>query len=164
MSATASAAPDRRARSFSPRRACAFVLALLLAAPALAQYAPLPTVWIEFGPHRIQAEVAADDASRQRGLMGRTHLAEDAGMLFLFPHEAIHCMWMKNTPLPLAVAFLDAEGRIINIAQMQPNDETPHCAVRPARYALELKRDGFARRGIVAGDRMHILTPLPPAR
>jgi len=155
----------RRPRRFSflPQSLFSIGLLFALTVPAGAD-APPKTVRVEFGTHRIEAEIAADEVSRQRGLMGRTRLAEDAGMLFIFPHEDYHCMWMKNTPLPLAVAFIDAERRVINIAEMQPLSETPHCAAGPARYALELSRGGFARRGVAAGDRMRVTRPLPPPR
>ncbi len=129
-----------------------------------ADAADLPRLTLEFGTHRIEVEVAADEASRQRGLMHRTNLTENEGMLFVFPETGAHCMWMKNTPLPLAAAFIDQEGRIINVAEMIPHDLTPHCAQRPALYALEAKRGWFTRRGIGAGDRMHSPTPLPSSR
>ena len=104
--------------------------------------------------HLIRVEVAADDAARSRGLMHRKSLDSNAGMLFLFEHRSVHCMWMKNTLIPLSVAFLDEQGTIINIADMQPHDETSHCATRPARYALEMNRGWFAARGIKPGMRL----------
>ena len=124
----------------------------------------LATVTLEFGPHRLRAEVAADDVSRARGLMGRTRLGENEAMLFVFRQPERHCMWMKNTPLPLAVAFIDQEDRIINVVEMTPFDLTPHCAQRPARYALETHHGWFTRRGIGAGDRMRSRDPLPSPR
>jgi uncharacterized membrane protein (UPF0127 family) len=130
-----------------------FVLALmLLAAPALAQQ--LPVVQLKAGIHLIRAEVAADFATRGRGLMHRKSLAPNAGMLFIFDAPATHCMWMKNTYIPLSVAFLDDKGEIINIADMQPHSEQSHCAARPARYALEMDRGWFAGRGIKPGSRV----------
>jgi uncharacterized membrane protein (UPF0127 family) len=85
------------------------------------------------GMYRIEAEVAADPPSRETGLMNRESMPPSHGMLFVFPFLATHCMWMRNTLLPLSVAFLDEEGRIINIADMKPQTETNHCAARPAR-------------------------------
>jgi uncharacterized membrane protein (UPF0127 family) len=135
-----------------------FVLALMLAAaPALAQQ--LPVVQLKAGMHLIRAEVAADFASRGRGLMHRKSLAPNAGMLFIFDGPAIHCMWMKNTYIPLSVAFLDEKGEIINIADMQPHSEQSHCAARPALYALEMERGWFAQRGIKAGARLGGIPP-----
>jgi uncharacterized protein len=125
---------------------------MLLAAPALAQQ--LPVVQLKAGMHLIRAEVAADFATRGRGLMHRKSLAPNAGMLFIFDAPAIHCMWMKNTYIPLSVAFLDEKGEIINIADMQPHSEQSHCAARPALYALEMDRGWFAARGIKPGSRL----------
>jgi uncharacterized membrane protein (UPF0127 family) len=75
-------------------------------------------------------------------------------MLFIFEQPAIHCMWMKNTPLPLSVAFLDDQGAIINIADMQPHSEQTHCATRPALYALEMAQGWFAQRGVKPGAKL----------
>ena len=137
----------------------AFVLLLLAAAPALAQQ--LPAVQLKAGMHLIRAEVAADYATRGRGLMHRKSLAPNAGMLFIFDGTGIHCMWMKNTYIPLSVAFLDAEGTIINIADMQPHSEQSHCATRPALYALEMEKGWFAQRGIKAGLKLGGLSTAP---
>jgi uncharacterized membrane protein (UPF0127 family) len=125
---------------------------LLAAAPALAQQ--LPVAQLKAGMHLIRAEVAADYSTRGRGLMHRKLLAPNAGMLFIFDGAAIHCMWMKNTYIPLSVAFLDAEGTIINIADMQPHSEQSHCASRPALVALEMTRGWFAERGIKPGSKL----------
>ena len=127
-------------------------LLLLAAVPALAQ--PLPSVQLSAGMHLIRAEVAADFATRARGLMHRDSLGANAGMLFVFDQPEIQCMWMKNTLIPLSVAFLDERGAIINIADMEPHSERTHCAARPARYALEMNRGWFAARGIKPGMRL----------
>ena len=87
---------------------------------------------------QVQAEVADRPASRARGLMFRESLADNHGMLFVFDTPSRQCMWMKNTPLPLSVAFIKADGRIANIAQMQPQTETIHCASEDVLYALEM--------------------------
>jgi uncharacterized membrane protein (UPF0127 family) len=127
-----------------------FLLPLMLvAAPAAAQQ--LPVVELRAGMHLIRAEVAADYSTRGRGLMFRKSLAPNGGMLFIFDAAAIHCMWMKNTYIPLSVAFVDAQGAIINIADMQPHSEQSHCAARPALYALEMTQGWFAERGVKAG-------------
>ena len=133
---------------------------LLIAAPALAQQ--LPVVELKAGMHLIRAEVAADYSSRGRGLMHRKSLGPNAGMLFIFDGPAIHCMWMKNTYIPLSVAFLDDKGEIINIADMQPHSEQSHCAARPARYALEMNQGWFAQRGIKPGAKLGGLEKLAP--
>src|SRR5262245_32315364 len=112
--------------------------------------------------HRIQAEVAADMSSRMQGLMFRKAMAQNAGMVFVFDEVATHCMWMKNTYLPLSVAFIDAAGAIVNIADMQPQTETSHCAAKPARYALEMNKGWFAERGIKPGAKLRGLEKLSP--
>ena len=132
---------------------------LLLATPALAQQ--LPVMQLSAGMHLIRAEVAADFSSRSRGLMHRKSLGPNAGMLFIFDAPAIHCMWMKNTYIPLSVAFLDAQGAIINIADMQPHNEESHCAARPSLYALEMEQGWFAKRGIKPGMKLAGLEKLP---
>jgi uncharacterized membrane protein (UPF0127 family) len=129
------------------------LLALVLAsAPALAQQ--LPVVQLNAGMHLIRAEVAADFASRAQGLMYRSTMPSNAGMLFIFDEAATHCMWMKNTLLPLSVAFLDEHGMVINIEEMKPQTEDSHCARRPARYALEMNGGWYAARGIKPGSRI----------
>ena len=133
---------------------------LLAAGAAAAQQPPLPTVQLGAGMHLIRAEVADRDATRATGLMHRTALAPNGGMLFVFDAAAVHCMWMKNTPLPLSVAFIDASGAIVNIADMQPHTEVSHCAAQPARFALEMAQGWFAERGIRAGTRLRGLEKL----
>ncbi|MDH4173817.1 MAG: DUF192 domain-containing protein [Betaproteobacteria bacterium] len=135
--------------------------ALLLAAgAATAQQPALPTVQLGAGMHLIRAEVADRDATRALGLMHRTALAPNGGMLFVFDETTVHCMWMKNTPLPLSVAFIDESGVIVNIADMQPHTEVSHCAKQPARFALEMAQGWFAERGIRAGSRLRGLDKL----
>jgi uncharacterized protein len=114
----------------------------------------LPKVQLSAGMYLIQAEVADDFASRARGLMYRKQMPSNAGMLFLFEEPGAQCMWMKNTLIPLSVAFLDERGTIINIEDMAPQTEDSHCARRPARYALEMNGGWFAARGIRPGMRL----------
>ncbi len=129
---------------------------LLINAPSFAQPAggELPTIQLNAGMYLIRAEVAADEPTRERGLMFRKQMASNAGMLFLFDDAASQCMWMKNTLIPLSVAFLDDHGTIINIEEMAPQTEDTHCARRPARYALEMNGGWFAARGIKPGMRL----------
>jgi len=125
----------------------------LVAAPALAQQA-LPVVQLNAGMHLIRAEVAADYDSRMTGLMHRSSMPSNAGMLFIFDDSQRQCMWMKNTLIPLAVAFIDESGVVINIEEMAPQTEDSHCASRPSRYALEMNKGWFAARGIKPGSRL----------
>ena len=111
----------------------------------------LPVVELSAGFHRIEAEVAANDQARQTGLMNRKTMPPQHGMLFVFPQPHTYCMWMKNTLIPLSVAFIDGDGYIINIEEMQPQTENNHCAKVPARYALEMNAGWFAQRGIKPG-------------
>lgn len=136
---------------------CALVVALYAAAPAHGQPSPqptLPTVKLTAGIHLITAEVADTEPTRVRGLMFRESLAPNHGMLFVFDEKAIHCMWMRNTLIPLSVAFIDDAGAIVNVADMAPRTETSHCAQRPVRFALEMERGWFAKRGLGAGSRI----------
>ncbi len=125
------------------------LLLLLAATSAFAQ--DLPVVRLTAGMHLIRAEVASDFSTRARGLMHRASLAPNGAMLFVFDEAGAQCMWMKNTLIPLSVAFIDERGAIINIADMQPQTEDSHCASRPARYALEMNRGWFEQRGIKPG-------------
>jgi uncharacterized membrane protein (UPF0127 family) len=136
---------------FSGIRGSAFAGLILWMASAWAQQPALPTIKLNAGIHVIQAEVASIDATRSQGLMRRKSMAQGAGMLFLFDEPAGHCMWMKNTLIPLSVAFIDDRGQIVNIEDMRPLDETTHCASRPVRYALEMNQGWFKQRGIVPG-------------
>jgi uncharacterized membrane protein (UPF0127 family) len=131
----------------------ALLCGLACGLPALAQNA-MPVMELNAGFHRIEAEVAANDQNRQVGLMNRRVMAPQHGMLFVFDHENTHCMWMRNTLIPLSVAFLDQDGKIINIEDMQPQTEDNHCARRPARYALEMNLGWFAQRGLKPGVRL----------
>lgn len=106
----------------------------------------------------VEVEIADDEAKRLKGLMGRTELAENAGMLFVFEEEQPRSFWMKNTLIPLSIAYIDAEERIIDTQEMQPLDETVHPSAGPAMYALEVNQGFFKERGVEVGDRVE----LPP--
>lgn len=144
----------------SPRRPLARRLAALACGAAL--LAPLahaqsqaqqrlPVVSLSAGMYVIRAEVAADQQSRQQGLMYRKSMPANAGMLFVFEQKAGHCFWMKNTELPLSIAFLADDGTIVNIEDMRPHSEENHCPKAAIRYALEMNQGWFAQKGIKAG-------------
>lgn len=116
--------------------------------------ARLEQIDIKAGMHLIKAEVAADSATRTRGLMMREKLGPNEGMIFVFPDKAGHCFWMRNTLVALSIAFLDDDGTIANIEDMKPQTEDSHCPVRAVRYALEMEQGWFARRGVKAGARL----------
>ncbi|WP_460842151.1 DUF192 domain-containing protein [Noviherbaspirillum agri] len=130
-----------------------FALALaLVATPASSQQtARFPIMSLTAGIHVIKAEVAAREAERQQGLMYREKMGPNEGMLFLFPAPASVCMWMKNTFIPLSVAFIDDSGKIVNIEDMEPQTTDSHCAKKPVRYALEMNRGWFKQKNIKPG-------------
>jgi uncharacterized membrane protein (UPF0127 family) len=137
-------------------------LLLLLAVLCGMAHAELPIVQLATGMHLIRAEVADSMGTRMEGLMHRKSMPQGSGMVFVFEEAAVHCMWMKNTLIPLSVAFIDEAGAIINIADMQPHSEQSHCAARPARYALEMNQGWFAQRGIKPGAKLGGLEKLAP--
>jgi uncharacterized membrane protein (UPF0127 family) len=124
----------------------------------------MPVLELNAGFHRIEAEVAASDQNRQVGLMNRQAMPQQRGMLFVFTQPNTHCMWMRNTLIPLSVAFIDDEGYIINIEDMKPQTEDNHCARQPARYALEMNLGWFAQRGIKPGVKLGGLDKAPRPR
>jgi uncharacterized membrane protein (UPF0127 family) len=128
--------------------------------PAWPQAAALPQQTLRVGAEVIQVEVAETPATRQRGLMGRRSLPHGHGMLFVFDETDVHCFWMKDTPLPLSIAFITAQGRIVSMADMQPYSEAAHCPSAPVRYALEMPQGWFVSAGITPGDGVGPL-PLP---
>ena len=142
------------------RKLLATIGLIVFTLSAIAQTA-MPRLELTAGFHRIEAEVAATDAQRQQGLMHRTSMPAQAGMLFVFPVDNAYCMWMRNTLLPLSVAFMDASGTIINIEDMQPQTEDNHCARRPARFALEMNLGWFSQRGIKPGTKLNGIVKAP---
>ena len=105
---------------------------------------------------QVEVEIADDTAEQRRGLMERTELAENAGMLFVFDREAPRSFWMRNTLIPLSIAYIASDGRIVDIQDMQPLDDTSHPSAEPAQYALEVNQGFFAERGIEVGNVVEI--------
>jgi uncharacterized membrane protein (UPF0127 family) len=131
--------------------ACAF-LAVAAAAPAQTGPQPkLPTVDLVAGMHIIKAELAITPEQQATGMMGRTEMKGNEGMLFVNSDDQLRCFWMRNTLIPLSIAFLAADGTVINLAEMQPQSDQSHCSTRPARFALEMSQGWFAKRGIGPG-------------
>ena len=128
-------------------------------AAARAQAPTLPTAQLTAGIHLITAEIAATDPARTRGLMFRQSLPTNHGMLFIFDYKAVHCMWMRNTLIPLSVAFIEDDGTIVNVLDMQPHDERSYCAKQPVRYALEMTQGWFEKKGIGPGAKLGRLPP-----
>lgn len=136
---------------------------LLIASHANAQDGPqprLPTVELTAGMYIIQAEVAQTHREHSTGLMHRPALAANEGMLFVYESPQILCYWMRNTLIPLTVAFIGDDGAIVNLKDMQPLDERSHCSIKPVRYALEMNQGWFDERGLKPGFK---LRGIPPA-
>jgi uncharacterized membrane protein (UPF0127 family) len=108
----------------------------------------LPTTEMYVGMHRLQTELAISPQERSVGLMWRKSLPDNHGMLFVFTNQAIHCFWMRNTYIPLSIAFLRDDGSIVNIEHMQPLSDESHCPTEPVRYALEVNQGWFDQRNI----------------
>lgn len=139
---------------------------LLLLAPALAlslwalvAVAAPPTMNLKVDGHPVTAELAATEDMRMLGLMYRSTLPSDAGMLFVYDEPGYYAMWMKNTLIPLSVAFIDEQGRILNIEEMKPQTLDPHGSAGIVRYSLEMNAGWFARNGVKPGA---VITGLPP--
>ena len=127
-------------------------VAVSLVTPGVGAADPLPTVPLSINGHKITAEVAATLETRTTGLMHRFSLKPDHGMVFVFERPSAMGFWMKNTFIPLSIAYIGPDGRILNVDDMAPQDETSHPSKGPALYALEMKKGWFAERGIKAGD------------
>ena len=128
-------------------------LALLVSSslPFAQVNAGLPTVELKTGIYRIQAEIADTPERRQVGLMNRTSMPMNSGMLFIFEEKAGHCFWMFNTKISLSIAFIADDGKILNIEEMQAGSTNNHCPKAPVRFALEMNQRWFSDRVIVPG-------------
>jgi uncharacterized membrane protein (UPF0127 family) len=130
--------------------------ALLLAAVVHAQEPQmnLPRVQLTAGMHVIDAQVATTPDQRMTGLMHRREMPQHEGMLFVFEAPSQQCFWMKNTLLPLSVAFVADDGTIENIDEMQPQTLDSHCSAKPVRYVLEMNKGWFSKKGIKPGTKL----------
>ncbi len=133
--------------------ACA---AWLWSCAALAQEGPqnLPTVRLNAGIHNIQAQLAQTPEQRATGLMFRSSMPTNDGMLFAFEAPAKQCFWMKNTLLPLSIAFLTDNGTVVNIDEMKPQTLDSHCSKQAVRFVLEMNQGWFSKRGIKEGAKL----------
>jgi len=113
---------------------------------------------------KVNVEIASTDKQREQGLMLRQSMAEDAGMLFLFPTDTTVGFWMRNTYLPLDIAYIDSSGRVLEIRRAQPLDETPLTPKGPYRYTLEVNQGWFERHGLAAGATVSFPKDLPSAQ
>ena len=132
---------------------------LLSSGLALAQYnVGLKTLELKTGIYRIQAEIADSSETRQTGLMNRTSMPMNSGMLFVFEEKAGHCFWMFSTKIPLSIAFIADDGKIVNIEEMQAGSTNNHCPKAPVRFALEMNQRWFSDRVITPGS---VISGLP---
>ena len=138
-------------------RVLASCLLFLASLPLLADVT-FKTSRVVVAGHPLKVELAVEEPQRLQGLMYRKSMAKEDGMLFIFDEPAYHAMWMKNTLIPLSVAFLDAQGTILNILDMEPQTLDSHAAAGPAIYAIETNKGWFEDRKIKAGD---VVTGLP---
>jgi uncharacterized protein len=144
-----------------PHRALlGIVTSTLLAVGVIAFAADLPVTTLTVNGQKIVAEVVTTPEQRAKGLMNRFSLQPDHGMLFVFEEPQPLGFWMKNTYIPLSIAFVDVTGTIVNIEDMKPQDETTHWSRGFALYAVEMKQGWFVAKGIKPGD---IVKGLPPA-
>ena len=126
--------------------------------PAAPQGAPqlnLTRANLSMNMFRIDAQLARSPSEREIGLMFRESMPEHEGMLFVFEQPNVQCFWMRNTILPLTAAFIADDGTIVNLADMEPMNETSHCSAKPVRYVLEMNQGWFAQRNIAPGAKLH---------
>ncbi len=124
------------------------------AANTTAPASSLPVIQLTVGGNKVSAEVAVTMEQRAKGLMHRFSLRPDSGMVFVFPRAEPLGFWMKNTFVPLSIAFIDSTGKILNVEDMAPQTETTHWSKGPALYALEMRKGWFREHGVQAGDRV----------
>lgn len=140
-----------------------FAQAQPAAAAASQPQLDLQRATLQAGRQKISVQLARTPQQRQTGLMHRRSMPQQEGMLFVFDQPGVQCFWMKNTLLPLTAAFVDDDGTIVNLADMQPQTETSHCSARPVRYVLEMNQGWFKRHGVKAGTRLKWLQTAPSA-
>ena len=132
----------------------AFSLAAALPVPAQDARKAARIAQVKVGPHPLRVEVVTTDEDRARGLMHRKSLGANDGMLFIFDEPGYHSMWMKDTLIPLSVAFVDAGGVILNILDMEPHTLHPNMSAGPSIYAIETNKGWFAGKKVKAGDKV----------
>ena len=146
---------QNRAMKITPPAALS--LALWFCATAFAQNTPqtqLQRITLSAGIHQIDAQVALTPDQLQTGLMYRTQMPQNEGMIFVFQNASKQCFWMKNTLLPLTAAFVADDGTIVNLEDMKPQSTASHCSLKPVRFVLEMNQGWFAKKGIKAGAKL----------
>jgi len=139
----------------TPKPLLWFVIALAsMACQAQSQPQDLPRITLNAGIHNISAEVAQSPQERATGLMLRQSMPANQGMLFVFEQAEQQCFWMKNTLIPLDIAFVAGDGTIINIEHMKPLSLDNHCSAKPVRLVLEMNGGWFAKKGVSPGSKL----------
>lgn len=144
-------------KALSPRAVLALPGLLAVCFAAAAQTVPQPrleTVQLSAGMHLIRAEVAVTPVQQATGMMFRTAMGANEGMLFVNADSGVRCFWMRNTLIPLTIAFIADDGTIVNLADMKPLDESSHCSAKPVRYVLEMNQGWFAEHHVKAGHKL----------
>jgi hypothetical protein len=148
--------------SKNPMRSFFFFLILSVSA-VLPGWSESDSLEIYINSHRFQVELADEPAERQLGLMERKSLDQDRGMLFVFPEDQVLAFWMKNTLIPLSIAYIDSFGVIREIHDMEPFSLRPVSSLVSVRYALEVNQGRFSELGIEPGHKVVFEGPLPTA-
>jgi len=130
------------------------LLLILLLAASAAQSEDFSKIPLYINEKEIWVEVAKTPAERAKGLMGRKHLGQQEGMFFIFEEEDYHAFWMKDTLIPLSIAFIDKRGRIVAVTDMKPLSLDSHSPPRPVLYTLEMRKGWFSANGVKVGDRV----------
>jgi uncharacterized protein len=138
------------------RHALLALVCALVTSAAWSQGEPqnLAATTLKVGMHSIRAQLAITPQQRQIGLMHRREMPSHEGMLFVFDEPSRQCFWMRNTLIPLTIAYLADDGTVVNLADMQPQSDESHCSAKPVRFALEMNQGWFAKRGIKPGTRI----------
>jgi uncharacterized membrane protein (UPF0127 family) len=142
--------------AFLLRHSLVLLLVAVCAASAWSQDQPqnLAATTLKVGMHSIRAQLAITPMQRQIGLMHRREMPTQEGMLFVFDEPSQQCFWMRNTLIPLSIAFLADDGTVVNVADMKPQSDDSHCSAKPVRFALEMNQGWFAKRGVKPGTRI----------
>ena len=135
---------------------CVLVLLYLVMGTCAAQtpQVNLPRITLSVGMHQIQSQIARTPEQHATGLMYRTEMPQQEGMLFEFNESKLQCFWMKNTLIPLTAAFVADDGTIVNLEDMKPRTTASHCSAKPVRFVLEVNQGWFAKRGLKAGTKL----------
>jgi uncharacterized membrane protein (UPF0127 family) len=141
---------------FLLRHSLVLLLVAVGAASAWPQDQPqnLAATTLKVGMHSIRAQLAITPMQRQIGLMHRREMPSHEGMLFVFDEPSQQCFWMRNTLIPLSIAFLADDGTVVNLADMKPQSDDSHCSAKPVRFVLEMNQGWFAKRGVKPGTRI----------